>query len=173
MFRRSLASLLLVAIILLASACTGSTPAATMAAPTVGSSAAPAAQQSAPTAAAGVAPTATPARSVLAPELADFPVPSGFAVVPDNLSRVANGGQLSRAEASWRGSLSVPDTAAFYKQALAKDYVVDTVGDEDDESSEALLVGESARDSALRLTVSIWDDGDGTQVDVTLVKEAP
>jgi hypothetical protein len=73
---------------------------------------------------AGAAVQATPAPVQLATgggmpaALSSLPVPNGFTVVPDSTANISSGNQVM-STASWTGSSSVADAAAFYKKSMA------------------------------------------------------
>src|SRR5579859_6038971 len=76
------------------------------------------------TPAAGAAAQATPAPlqitsgGGMSAALTSLPVPNGFTVVPNSTNTLSTGSQGNMATASWTGSSSVADTAAFYKSSM-------------------------------------------------------
>jgi hypothetical protein len=50
--------------------------------------------------------------------LSSLPVPNGFTPVSDSTANLSSGNQLNMATASWTGSSSVADAAAFYKKSM-------------------------------------------------------
>jgi hypothetical protein len=144
-------------------------------APTTPSAAAPtAAAKASPTAAAMAKPTAAPKPAVptqnpsaVPQELASFPVPSGFTLVPGSAYRQMSGGELNTARASWKGKTGVDDVAASLKQALAKDYELEDSA-EGDGTVDLSFVSKAS--SNLYLDVSLYDDGEDTVIEAELYR---
>ena len=99
--------------------------------------------------------------SVLPPELQSVPGPSGFGVVEGSITRTAPGGAFQSAQASWWGTGTIQQTAGFYRQALAADWIP---GDEAVGQSSFTMDFVSKTDSKRTLTLNGKTDGSGIRV---------